>query len=304
MTGQGAITMRTVCSNELIAGLSHDGSVHAGGVREDHLPIGRFARLCRLSVKQLRHYDDLGLLAPAHVDPDTGYRYYRSDQARDALVIGLLRSLEVPLPAIGQVLSGTTGVLGDVRDRMEAELARRRRNLAALERILAAGLPRPEVRLVREPARRMAVVRDVAPEDRIGEVTSACVARLIDAVFGADAAPGDEDERPVGGPSLGTLIGLFPLDLAPEIAISVAMETSADVPGTSPDVLPGGLCAAVTHVGPYDQIGLTAYALLAWVGDHGHTPAGPLREVYISDPARTPPDQLITHLMIRLDDSQ
>jgi hypothetical protein len=56
------------------------------------MPIGGFARLCRLSVKRLRHYDDLGLLRPAWVDPDSGYRYYRADQAREALSIGLLRS--------------------------------------------------------------------------------------------------------------------------------------------------------------------------------------------------------------------
>ena len=36
------------------------------------LTIGRFARLTRLSVKQLRRYDELGLLAPAFVDADTG----------------------------------------------------------------------------------------------------------------------------------------------------------------------------------------------------------------------------------------
>jgi DNA-binding transcriptional MerR regulator len=70
------------------------------------MPIGRFARRCRLSVKQLRHYDELGLLRPAWVDPGSGYRYYRAEQAREALSIGLLRSLDVPLPAIGQVLAG------------------------------------------------------------------------------------------------------------------------------------------------------------------------------------------------------
>jgi hypothetical protein len=75
-------------------------------VSEDLLPIGRFARLCRLSVKQLRHYDDLGLLTPARVDPDSGYRYYRPSQARAAMSIGLLRSLEVPLAAIGRVPAG------------------------------------------------------------------------------------------------------------------------------------------------------------------------------------------------------
>ena len=38
------------------------------------LSIGEFARLTHLSVKALRHYDDLGLVVPTHVDPTTGYR--------------------------------------------------------------------------------------------------------------------------------------------------------------------------------------------------------------------------------------
>jgi DNA-binding transcriptional MerR regulator len=75
-------------------------------VDDDLVPIGRFARLCRLSVKRLRHYDGVGLLPPAYVDEATGYRYYRRDQARDALTIGLLRALDVPLPAVTEVLSG------------------------------------------------------------------------------------------------------------------------------------------------------------------------------------------------------
>lgn len=41
------------------------------------LTIGRFAQLSGLSVKALRHYDDMGLLAPAHVDPESGYRWYQ-----------------------------------------------------------------------------------------------------------------------------------------------------------------------------------------------------------------------------------
>lgn len=255
-------------------------------MNEGYLPIGRFARLCRLSVKQLRHYDELGLLTPARVDPDTGYRHYRPDQARAAMLIGLLRSLDVPLPSIGRVLSGEAGVLGGVRDRMEADLARRERNFAALERILSEGLPRPEVTVVREPARRVAVVRDTAPQERIGPVTSACVARLL-------AATGAPD---------GLLVGLFPLDMAEEVPVAVALETSEDVPGTSSDVLPGGRYASATHVGAYDQIPLTVHALLAWVGERGHTPHGPLREVYVSNPATTPQDRLVTHLMIKLED--
>ncbi|GHE37057.1 MerR family transcriptional regulator [Streptosporangium violaceochromogenes] len=257
-------------------------------MNEEYLPIGRFARLCRLSVKQLRHYDELGLLTPAYVDPDTGYRYYRPDQARAALLVGLLRSLDVPLPSIGRVLSGGTGVLGDVRDRMRADLARRERNFAALERILARGLPRPEVTVVREPARRVAVVRDTAPQERIGPVVVACVDRLLAAV----------------GAPRGPLIGLFPLDPAQEVAVAVAVETATEVPGASSEVLPGGPHASATHIGPYDQVPLTTHALLAWVGERGYTPGGPLREVYTADPATTSPDHLVTHLMIRLEDPE
>ncbi|MEV4257278.1 MerR family DNA-binding transcriptional regulator, partial [Spirillospora sp. NPDC049652] len=136
---------------------------------EDLLPIGRFARLCRLSVKRLRHYDDLGLLSPAHVDPVSGYRYYRPAQARDALAIGLLRTLDVPLPVIARTLAtdDPAGPLTEVRDRQAAELARRRRALDVLERLLVEGLPAPAVTVVDEPARTVALARDTAPLDDI-----------------------------------------------------------------------------------------------------------------------------------------
>ncbi|MDL4773316.1 MULTISPECIES: MerR family transcriptional regulator [Thermomonosporaceae] len=253
---------------------------------EELLPIGQFARLCRLSVKQLRNYDELGLLAPAHVDPASGYRYYRRDQARDALSIGLLRSLDLPLSLIGRVLAdggAAAGTLREARDRMEADLDRRRRALATLDRVLADGLPRAEVTVVREPAVQVRAVRDMATPTTFGAVTSACVARLLDGLGPA-------------GPQ-GPLVGLFPLDLADEIVVGV---TAPDPSGG--EVLPGGTFAVAVHVGPFDQIAFTGHALLAWCADHGHTPRGPLREIYLTDPAGVAPDELETPLMIKLED--
>ncbi|PZG04398.1 MerR family transcriptional regulator [Nonomuraea aridisoli] len=257
------------------------------GMDEELLPIGRFARLGRLSVKQLRHYAELGLLAPAYVDEHTGYRYYRHEQVRDALSIGLLRSLDVPLAVIAQVLSDTPGALAGVHERMEAELARRRSTLAALERVMAEGLPSAPVTLVTEPARRVAVAAATAadPSD-IGRATSAAIARLL------AAAPAVVPE----------LIGLFPLDLGEPVTVTVALVGEEPVDGAELDVLPGGRFARATHVGPYDQIGLTAHALLAWCAERRHPVQGPIREVYVSDPATTPPDRLITHLMIPLEE--
>lgn len=39
------------------------------------VPIGRFSRVSRLSIKALRRYDEFGLLKPVEVDPESGYRY-------------------------------------------------------------------------------------------------------------------------------------------------------------------------------------------------------------------------------------
>jgi DNA-binding transcriptional MerR regulator len=68
------------------------------------MPIGRFSRLTGLTVKALRHYDELGLLRPAAVDPDTGYRSYSTAQVGRAEWIRTLRLLELPLDDIATLL--------------------------------------------------------------------------------------------------------------------------------------------------------------------------------------------------------
>jgi DNA-binding transcriptional MerR regulator len=69
------------------------------------MTIGRFSRLTGLSVKALRHYDELGLLRPAAVDGQTGYRSYSSAQVGQAEAIRTLRRLELPLDDIATLLS-------------------------------------------------------------------------------------------------------------------------------------------------------------------------------------------------------
>jgi DNA-binding transcriptional MerR regulator len=81
------------------------------------LSIGRFADATGLTVKALRHYDEIGLFAPAHVDPDTGYRYYDPAQVEDAVTIRRLRALELPLDEIAGLLDADADAL---RDRLAA----------------------------------------------------------------------------------------------------------------------------------------------------------------------------------------
>ena len=68
------------------------------------LNIGDFSRMTYLSVKALRHYHETGLLEPAAVDPDTGYRLYRPAQVGMAQVIRRLRDLGMPLEDVKSVI--------------------------------------------------------------------------------------------------------------------------------------------------------------------------------------------------------
>ncbi|MFJ9564991.1 MerR family transcriptional regulator [Streptomyces fuscichromogenes] len=67
------------------------------------LTIGAFAKACRLSPKALRLYDELELLKPARVDPETGYRYYADAQLERARLVAWLRRLGMPLARIREV---------------------------------------------------------------------------------------------------------------------------------------------------------------------------------------------------------
>ena len=70
----------------------------------DLMSIGEFARRSRLSPKALRLYDELGLLPPACVDEDSGYRYYAESQLDHARLIAALRQLQIPLAEIKSIV--------------------------------------------------------------------------------------------------------------------------------------------------------------------------------------------------------
>jgi DNA-binding transcriptional MerR regulator len=104
---------------------------------EDLVPIGQFAAASQLSPKALRLYDENGLLPPASVDPDSGYRYYRLKQLEQATTIRLLRAAGMPLVEIRAFLADpSVARLDDFEQRLLGELADRRSVLRFLRRRL------------------------------------------------------------------------------------------------------------------------------------------------------------------------
>ncbi|MDA8366390.1 MAG: MerR family transcriptional regulator [Actinomycetota bacterium] len=68
------------------------------------LSIGEFARRSRLSPKALRLYDELGILTPARVDAESGYRWYSLDQLDPARLVAVMRQVGLSLDLVRQVL--------------------------------------------------------------------------------------------------------------------------------------------------------------------------------------------------------
>ncbi|QJW38202.1 MerR family transcriptional regulator [Cellulosimicrobium protaetiae] len=143
-------------------------------------------RASGLSIKALRIYDANGLLAPARVDPRTGYRAYAPEQVERARALALLRRIDVPLARVPEVLDADPRDVRDVLlgwwDEQQRALAAQRATAEELARRLAGDdrhetAPGPEGASVRW--------RDV-PACTVATITSLTTQSELVPTFSAD----------------------------------------------------------------------------------------------------------------------
>jgi len=97
------------------------------------LPIGKMAMANRVSVATLRLYDQMGLLAPAYIDEQTGYRYYDIRQSARLDIIRCMRDLEMPLSDIRTLLEKEDlTLIEDLLIRNNEQIHRKMRELHAM----------------------------------------------------------------------------------------------------------------------------------------------------------------------------
>jgi DNA-binding transcriptional MerR regulator len=117
-------------------------------MRDELLEIGQFSAASGLTVASLRHYDEVGVLKPAEVDPRTSYRRYRRDQLAEARIICQLRSVDLPVDEVRSVLQADdVDAVRDVLIRHQGRLAERARTLERMietsHTYLDRGVPPP-----------------------------------------------------------------------------------------------------------------------------------------------------------------
>jgi diguanylate cyclase (GGDEF)-like protein len=90
------------------------------------LKIGEIAKLNQVTTKLLRYYDEIGLLKPVKIDPETGYRTYAPEQSHLLNWIIVLKSLDFSLNEVKELLSGPLD-----REMVIRQLVRKRIEIAS-----------------------------------------------------------------------------------------------------------------------------------------------------------------------------
>jgi DNA-binding transcriptional MerR regulator len=253
------------------------------------LKIGDFARIGQVSIKALRLYDRLGLLRPAHIHAESGYRFYDLAQLSDLVRILALKDCGFSLEEIARLLRthDAEAITAMLRARVQAQRQLVATEAARLQRITArlgqlAATPgedaRHDVVLKRSEARSLlGLRRHVAGQRAIGPFAVSVAERL--------AAAGLRPVRP--------LVHLY-FEVEPE-AEEFDLFVGAAVGGAPLDeaawvreCLPAGeLLACVIYRGDYPQIGAANATLCRWLRVSGYAAVGPCREIYHRSPAHT-----------------
>jgi DNA-binding transcriptional MerR regulator len=240
-----------------------------------------------LSVKTLRHYHEVGLLLPAAIDSESGYRRYQVAQVPRAQVIRRLRELGMPLEDVRFVMEAP-----DVRTRNAAISAHLRRMEGELEQTRAAVTSLRMLLDENAPARIPVEFRAVGPMQTLavsGKVAYEEVFGWLDSAF-ADLRAALQQ---VGGRRAGVDAALYSNELLEdeygEIVALVPVEAGIRPPGRVEALqLPLVEYAVAVHLGALEDIDRSYAALGTVVAERAIGVQGPIREDYIVGAFDTP----------------
>jgi DNA-binding transcriptional MerR regulator len=259
--------------------------------------IGDFSKLGQVSVRMLRHYDQLGLLKPGHVDRWTGYHYYTVEQLARLNRIVALNGLGSTLQQIADLLEREDqlpverlrGMLMLRRAVIAQELLAKQMQLAGVEarlrQIELEGQPSPYEIVVKTIAPvAVASLRQVVPlMSEMGYYCEQLYRSLYQRLEVAGITP------------LTPEITLYhhqeyiEIDLDVETGVVIDADhvrRSLSTSDLTLRTLPAMESAAtLIYEGSFAGLGQSMLALLAWVAACGRVPDGPLRELHLSSPA-------------------
>ncbi|MGW2426561.1 MerR family transcriptional regulator [Streptomyces sp. NPDC001709] len=246
-----------------------------------YLSIGDFSRATHMSVKTLRHYHEIGLLEPADVDPQTGYRRYSAEQIPTAQVVRRFRDLAMPLEEIRTVLAASDVATRNRHinahlNRLEEELGRTRRAVAALRDLLSppVAVDAPAIELRSVGAVQAAAITATVEARDVGAWFQGALGELFATVVG-------QELRETGHAGGVYVDELFTLHRGQATVFVPCDGPVRPVGRVTPLLVPAVELAVLEHCGPPSEVDRAYGTLAAYVARHALAVAGPIREYYL-----------------------
>lgn len=264
------------------------------------LKIGEFSSLAHVSVRTLRHYDELGLLQPLHVEAASGYRYYSASQLPRLHRILALRDLGFPLERISAALDdgvspeALRGMLllrtHEQEEQVHVETERLARLRALVHLIEQEGRMTSDVVLKDVGPQWIVSLREPIPQYR-------AVGQLIGKLYGTLGPLGAQ------GPGVVLLHDSEYKDKDVDAEAGIYLKQSAHV--DSPlrcYQLPPVTVASTVHHGAFNRIAEAYGDLMRWVEANGYHATSPTREIFlqVNMPASRDDESNVTEIQVPL----
>ncbi|MEL6150236.1 MAG: MerR family transcriptional regulator [Chloroflexota bacterium] len=250
---------------------------------------GEFSRVGRVSKRLLQYYDEIGLLTPAHTDPQTGYRYYSAKQLPRLNRILALKDLGLTLQQIARMLEDDVsdaeirGMLMMQKAEIEKTLREDLDRLKRIEsRLQSEQVALPEVAIKSIPAQEILSVPHfcLGPEDGfnfIGYLMKHLPAKVPSRSLGHLIAMSDADE--FRQENIDLEFGFFKKGKVPD-----EVTLSDELTMTTRTLPPIEKMATTVFVGDSRKSSVAYGALGAWIENNGYRVAGLQREIFIEVP--------------------
>ncbi len=259
------------------------------------MTAGRFGQETLLSAKALRIYADRGLLPPRWVDPSNGYRYYGDEQVRTGWLIALLRSADLSLEDIADIVGApATERTGRLERAVDAARQRAEVNLSVLAR-------------ARHHLRGESTMTDLSTRVESDRAVLSVLRRMrpdeMDRVISGEARRLREIAGAAGLTVTGDAFGIFHAPITDDsdgpLEIALPVDDLTELPSDALDVrsyrLAGGVVAERHAEGretDFPDILALYDEVHTWITDSGRTPVGPPREIWHNAPADPEPLRL------------
>ena len=259
------------------------------------LTIGQMSKVCGVSVKTLRHYDKIGLLKPQRIDEINGYRYYEDPQIGTMLLIGRLKRYGFSLTEIQALLT-----IPDSRELLRQMYKQRFRLERQMEHI---SITIREMGYHLEEFERTGDIMSYQNnyEIQIKEAEEQALVtqrhKMSVEEFGTYYGKIYEKITREHMTINGVIMAVYhdqefdPAYSDIELGVGITERDKADF------IMPGCLCAATIHRGPYSGLPDAYGAIVAWINANGYHMNGMPYEIYRKNQFdKLPPDEWETEI--------